>query len=643
MMTLITNLIALALLYWLPGAGLLEILWPGLRQDSRHDRLSRLAIASGLSMALAPILFLWCWTLGIAPGGWLAWLPGVLGGAVVLGNALRRHSSRPPVHTRGSNVTWLDVGIAATVLLIALSRWLTVRDLVAPAWGDSVQHTFIVQLLIDNGGLFESWAPYAPMNSLTYHFGFHTLAASWSWITGAASPQAVLATGQIVGVVAVLALYPLALQLSGGNRVAGWGTLLVAGLLSPLPAYYVNWGRYTQLAGQAILPVFVVILDRVCMQSEDRQRVWTRMGTLTLLGAGLCLTHYRIVGFAIAAGLCWTLAGAWWWRRTPKLWIARTCELAAVAAGTALLIAPWLAQLDQGILFEVHKSIASLNPSIFSVGDVVRAWEPIPAALPITLIAAISVAIALGTLVRERAVWLILGWSGVALLLTNPFLLGIPGTGLVTNFALGIASYIPGALLCGWLLARSVSWTEGHTRLRDGLITAVAISALWGFASRSEAVDPSFELLAESDLRSFAWIRENTPADARFQVNAGIGYGGKTAIGTDGGWWLPLFTQRSSTLPPLPYTMEVMNEKERHDIWATPQWLFRAIITGNSYHPVFCHQGVTHVFLGEKRGTVGGNGEALLPEPLLRQDPHMRVIHQQGRAQVWEFDQSRCD
>ena len=52
-----------------------------------------------------------------------------------------------------------------------------------PLWGDSQQHSTIVQLILDHGGLFDDWAPYADIQSLTYHFGFHAFAASIAWLT----------------------------------------------------------------------------------------------------------------------------------------------------------------------------------------------------------------------------------------------------------------------------------------------------------------------------------------------------------------------------------------------------------------------------------------------------------------------------
>jgi hypothetical protein len=59
------------------------------------------------------------------------------------------------------------------------------------------------------------------------------------------------------------------------------------------------------------------------------------------------------------------------------------------------------------------------------------------------------------------------------------------------------------------------------------------------------------------------WIRENTPADARFVINTFPAYAGTLAAGTDAGWWIPLLAQRATTLPPLTYGSE-QGERPRY-------------------------------------------------------------------------------
>ncbi|RME43034.1 MAG: hypothetical protein D6791_16435, partial [Chloroflexi bacterium] len=111
-------------------------------------------------------------------------------------------------------------------------------------WGDSYHHTLIAQLLADHGGLFQSWEPYVPLRSFTYHFGFHSNVVLFHWLTGTPILQSVIVVGQILNALAPLMIYPLVRRL-GGSEWTGLIAVLIASLLSPMPAGYVNWGRYT--------------------------------------------------------------------------------------------------------------------------------------------------------------------------------------------------------------------------------------------------------------------------------------------------------------------------------------------------------------------------------------------------------------
>ena len=59
--------------------------------------------------------------------------------------------------------------------------------------------------------MFSSWQPYAALQTFTYHFGFHTFVAFYTWLTGSPIFAAVLAAGQLMNLLAVpLLLYTIA-------------------------------------------------------------------------------------------------------------------------------------------------------------------------------------------------------------------------------------------------------------------------------------------------------------------------------------------------------------------------------------------------------------------------------------------------
>ncbi len=332
-------LLAAVALYILPGWALVTYLWKG----SKLSFWEKLGISAGVSIAIYPLIFLWLHVFGLRAGPWFPW---VLGAGVVLalfwkyGGKLKysqEQTNQSGEHEHGNRL--LNVLILVTVGLIVFTRLYVIRDMVAPAWGDSVHHTFIVQLVLDNGGLFDSWAPFAPIESLTYHFGFHTATAVWAWLTGIDAIQSTLIAGQILNVLAVLALFPLVTRLSG-SRWAGLAALIVAGFIFPFPGYYVNWGRYTQLTAQIILPAVVFLFDIIWTEEEKPKGGIYIL--IAILLAGVALTHYRVAFIGAAAAVSWAVWGIWKQRRKPSEWIGRALRFCGTGLSSFLIILPWI-------------------------------------------------------------------------------------------------------------------------------------------------------------------------------------------------------------------------------------------------------------------------------------------------------------
>ena len=237
----------------------------------------------------------------------------------------------------------------AQYFLVMAVRLLVVRTLEAPSWGDSVQHAVIARLINDHGGLFSSWEPYAPYRTLTVQFGFSVAAALLSWVTRIETAKATLLTGQLLNGLAILALYPLSRRIAGGNRWAGIGTIIVAGLLMPMPAFYVNWGRYAQLAGQVVLPIAIWLLWDFL---EPKRLSWPAYGLASLSLAGLALNYYRMPFYYAAFVLAWLLLWALpRWRTDLRRWGIGMARLAMVAGGALLLLLPWALQCSQRLPF----------------------------------------------------------------------------------------------------------------------------------------------------------------------------------------------------------------------------------------------------------------------------------------------------
>jgi hypothetical protein len=656
-------------LFVLPGWALLNALLPGWEALSWGEKTG---LAAGASLAIYPLLLLWTDLIGLHLGPLYAWLPPLLGGAWLIWRGWRRWKLSPrgasqeqaffsePAAGSGRQrgERWADLALVVLlVFAIGVRLWAT-RGLDLPLFGDSYQHTLMAQLIADNGGLFESWLPYAELYSFTYHFGFHSLAAAFHWITGLPAPQSVLWTGQLVNWLAVVALIPLAVRI-GKNRWAGVAAVLIAGLLSPMPNSYANWGRYTQLAGQVILPGAVLVgwlaLEQV---SRSRRQVWSLNVLAWVLLGGLALTHYIVLIFAVlffAAWMLLALVPSGGLKETGRRSLSHLTRLIAIGVGGALLFLPWFLHIFIGkimVNFGRNLSASSQSANAAPASALGNLFVYLPAFLWLLL----PLLLAWGLWRRERGAALIALWWFLVFLAANPHWLRLPGSGAISNFAVFIAAYIPAAILggaaAGWAASTLVCWAGAGERAGPGagewargrtvgvqLLFAVlflAAGSLWARARLGDVQPAQFALAARPDLRAAAWIKENTPPEARFLVNSFFAYNNTVTAGSDGGWWLPYLAERQSTLPPLTYGVE------RGPIPNYIRWtnqVTAAIQERGLDDPqvldLLRERQVTHVYIGQQGGMVNSGGP-LIPLGTLLESPHFRPVYHQDR--VWIFE-----
>jgi hypothetical protein len=634
-----------ALFFLLPGGVL--VVWL-VREDSWIERV---IVATGLSVAVYALL------VYATLAGLQLSLPVLVGVLVACGLGIlarlvldwRRGRLRVPSLGRVWRHLIQDpapLALLAIFVLVLGVRLFAVRHLVAPMWGDSYQHTMIAQLIADHGGLFDSWEPYAQLPTFTYHFGLHANVALYHWLSHFAGSeesmvQSVIWIGQVLNALAALALYPLAAKVSCGprNRWAGVGTVLIAGLLMPMPMYYVNWGRYTQLAGQVILPAAVYLTWSLFeAPAGTRSRWWPRWGgwliTSWIAVVGLAVTHYRVLIIYFVFVFAWVLLSL---RRAT--WRSTLLRVALLGLGVCVLFMPWFLRTFGGKIMVYFGAQLSTVPAKLpasevqhnAIGNLATYMAPLAWLL-------LPVAVAVGLWRRQRGVLVVSLWWFLVFVITNPHWFGLPGSGAITNFAVFIAAYIPAGILLGWLFGWLVNRLNPHTGVRILLVLLVVGIGLWGARVRREDVRmPQHALVLPSDLSAMAWIRENTPQDARFLTNSFFAYGGTAIVGSDGGWWLPLLAGRANTVPPLNYALE-QGPWPGYRLWVndlTRQIQERGVDDPETVDELRARE-ITHVYIGQRQGRVNYAGPHVLsPEELLQSSYYRPVYHQD---QVWVFE-----
>jgi len=623
--------IPLTLLLVVPGC----LLWHTLRPLQDQDPVSNLAFGLALSLALVPTALLWSTVLGLHWGRSLCW---AAAGGLALCALLRL------VRTRGRDLLpWIAaqnrgplLAASGLLALTLLLRFAQIRGLVLPAWVDSPQHALVTQLVILQGQVPRSYQPLLPTQSFVYHFGFHADVAVLHWLSGLAVPQAVLILGQVLNAAAALTAYLLTLRLTG-RKLAATAALAIVGLVSYMPAYYVTWGRYTQLTGLVLLPAALVgALDWL----ESDRRDYRLLCLAGVLQTGLVLTHARVTVFGacflLACGL-YQSASLLWRRDRPKasefwLRVGMLVLLALVLSG------PWLLQVTRGFAASVRASGQAPR------GD--AAYNALPLGLLLVprnrgLMVLAAVGVMAGLLRRRRGTILVVAWVGLVALALNPGWLGLANTNLVNNAAAVIALYLPLAVLGGeavtglwdgWRCVLSAVRKRLRTPRWAGaaaqavLVASIGVALLrsaWGLVS---IVNPVTVLAMAEDVQAMQWIQANTPPEAVFLINARLWQLG-IYTGSDGGYWIPQLTGRRALLPVLPYVYGAPDYVQHvSELAKVVSEVKDADDPG--LQSVVQQEGVTHVYIGAKGG-------ALTPQMFLC-SARFRPVYCTGA--VWIFE-----
>jgi len=649
--------LSVAALLLLPGYLALLLAVP---PTSLPDPMSQVALAVGLSGAILPLLLLFSSLAG------LSLTPPIFAGLLTLIALavlwrLWRLKWLPLAPWR-SRSYWPPLGMFVGLLAVTLTlRILQVRDLVVPAWVDGVHHTLITQLIADLGRLPADYRPFLDIGPFIYHFGFHALAAALVWLTGLSVPQAVLVIGQVVNALVGVGVYGLTVSLlhrqgqTRGEATSGLGVkasedrnpqsairnpqsaglvaMGVVGVVSLMPAYYVTWGRYTQLTGLVVLPAAMMLTMRWVERGERWALV---LGSVAV--AGLGLVHYRVLvfyaAFVAALVLYRGVLGYQdaWSRYMPSALLDRRLlfklthlesrgvgrgpadspplRVAVLAGVSLLLLSPWIARIIYVLVtrgpwpgLEVDTQYTSVPYDLLLM----------PRNVPLAIIAAWG--LTLGVWRRHRGVVLV----GLWLL----FLLAIAAVGspAVPASAVVISLFLPEAVLTGYFVSQALDAEIVRRRRLVAGLGLVAI-ALWGAAGTRSIINPTTILLTQNDMAAVAWVRQHTPSDARFLINSRL-WQGNIYVGTDAGYWLSVLAKRETMPPPSLYVLGMPSQV------AQTNRVSEMTAAGRVDPESLRRAGLTHVFVGARGGPI---------EPArLLSDPAFALLYTDGRAWVFRL------
>ncbi len=519
------------------GPGLVALQLAG----HRSQGWSRLAMAPGVGIALLPLVLLWLSTLRIDLTGIVAKsaASGLAAALLVLG---WRNWHRIAEGLAGGS--WSAAALTVVVAATIMTRVSQAADLVVAPWVDGYHHTLIAGLIMLAEGVPSDWGPYLPVDSFYYHFGFHTYAAAAALVSGVEVWTAVLWAGQILNMAAILSVYALVSRLTRHQGAAVAAAAIPAGLFY-FPAYFVTWGRYTQLAGMVVVPVAWVLLADGVLSSERRSVLLLA----ALSAAGLLLTHYRVFVFYLLGTVVIALHALMdrgeFTARLRRLFGAGVVGLAAAAPWIMGALLPGISAMAAAspAWYRAPDSVSDVPGWLFDVGTVAsnRFW-----------LALAACGAAISSLRWRKSAYALIGVVGLALVVVNGDRFGLPPTYLLPPFALAIGLYLPGAVGIG-LLADEIYFAAtalvGRRRLVEGLGgAAVVMLVVVGAGRMRTIVNPATIIATEADVEAAEWLRTHTRQEACVLVGA-THWHLNTYRGVDGGYWLPVLAERQATMP----------------------------------------------------------------------------------------------
>jgi hypothetical protein len=490
-----------------------------------------------------------------------------------------------------------------TIILITLFtfslfiRFAMVRDLAAPPWVDSIHHGLITRLMMESGGLPDTYQPYLPSEADYYHFGFHSVLSTFIWMTGMEIHNGMLILGQVLNALIIFAVYLLVITLTKNRAAALTGAFMV-GALTLMPAYYTSWGRYTQLTGLLILPVGLSIFVNLSKEG-NRSTVQTRglwvMATITF--AGLFLVHYRVAAFLGLLIFAYLVAQV-----PPKMWSKTMRNLIYLGFFSGLLLILWLPNLITNLLLPKGEAWSGGSASLSQIP-----WNFLKPGLGIPTLVMAGIGLIFGFILLRRFTITILLWVGLMYMLANMRVLGIPGSGFINPVSMEITLFMPIAVAGGFSIGGTLDLIDKilPTRFQVAprgffLILGVVIAVL-GAQRLLPILNPTTFLARKADFPAIHWIDTHISQDEIIMINpTRWGYG--LYMGNDGGYWISPLTGIRTLPPPVLYGLG-----KKAEVDYIHQTIERVLTKGNdavALWELMQSENIRFVFSGRRGGII---------------------------------------
>jgi len=422
----------------------------------------------------------------------------------------------------------------------------------------------------------------------------------------------------------------LLLDRYAGRRAALIGAV-VAGLLTQHPALYFNWGRFTQVAAQAIMLIaWAVTVDALECAVKDDILPFRELLLAAFLSGSVFLLHFRAAifyGVLVAIG-CLRL-GFWALRiHRIKSW---GLALGVLGILTLLVVSPalWRALMWRITRIGSATTLHGIERQAVEEAYYGLTWSIVPYLVAPRWLMGIAVVCALVVILRRSRTLDQVLWAVLLPLLGVAYQLKISWLRVTNLSGILIMFYLPLAAVVG----DTIGWFLDHPRLprilrNAGFLLLVSLFCLNEAYARATTVESFRYFLAQEDVIAMAWIRENVPTDAMFAINTYF-WLPHAPHGADGGYWLPYFAERQTTAGTMLNNLGSAAYQEMI-IYRSQQVKRLEFGDAAALHDLRA-AGVTHIYLGARPHFAGGG----LSRAVLLQMNALTLIYDQGGVAIF--------
>ncbi len=513
---------------------------------------------------------------------------------------------------------YLELMLIGFGILIIITYLHFYRNLVAGMGSDSMHHTLITSLFIQNGQIPKDYGPYAPVVTFSYHFGYHAYTAAMSLLSGITPRIMVVISGAILMGLVSLSGGALTYYLTK-NVLASIVSEAVIGFIYIFPGYSLIWGRYTQLMGTIMLTTYLLALF---YWDYEQNFSFKFTPILTLITIGLIYSHYRICIAGIIFTIIYLIV-----RKNPLITLKNNVAQWIFYPSSALILSsPWLIQLFIARKNGYEAVGTVTKDSFFSLNRLGPLFE---SETQTWILIGMSVAVVVLSIIKkDRIILTISVWIFVLAIVTQPAVYGYT-VDLVTMI---VSSYVPISIFNGWFISLILS--KGSKifltlAARIVIILAMAFGIFSGVNRWNDFDYSKHSYVTPNDLKAANWIKRNIDPESIFMINTyQFPINDNLIIGLDGGYWLPVIAERQTIVPPMIYQVEKL--RNPNDIYTS--LLFHRLqgkLTNKEGLSLLRDYGVDYVYIGTRRGIVEID--------ILNDSEFFELIYQQKDVSIYKI------